>query len=61
MLNAASLLSVPLSAGETIVVLGAGFGSDTQLSIGGTNLQVLSVSSTSITAVVPSSILSASP
>jgi uncharacterized protein (TIGR03437 family) len=52
--NAASLLDGPLSPGETIVVRGAGFGSDAQLLIGGAALPALSMNSTQITAVVPS-------
>ncbi len=53
--NAASLLDGAISAGETIVVQGAGFGSSAQLSIGGVAVQPVSMSSSSITAVVPAS------
>jgi hypothetical protein len=41
--NAASLLDGPISAGETIVVQGAGFGNDAQLSIGGTAVPLISI------------------
>lgn len=51
--NAASLLDGPISTGETIVVNGTGFGSDTQLSIGGVTVSPLSVNAGTITAVVP--------
>jgi uncharacterized protein (TIGR03437 family) len=54
--NAASLLDTPLSAGETIVVRGAGFGSDTQLTIGTDVVPALSMTSTTITAVVPQTV-----
>lgn len=54
--NAASLLDGPISAGETIVVAGAGFGNNPQLSIGGTVLTPISTTATSITAVVPQSV-----
>jgi uncharacterized protein (TIGR03437 family) len=57
--NAASLVDGGISAGETIVVRGAGFGNDAQLSIGGAVIQPISVSSTEITAVVPSNLPSA--
>lgn len=52
--NAASLLDGPLSSGETIVVRGAGFGNGAQLLIGGAAIPALSVSSTQITALIPS-------
>jgi uncharacterized protein (TIGR03437 family) len=52
--NAASLVDGAISSGETIVVRGAGFGSDAQLTIGGTVVPAISTSSTQITAVVPS-------
>jgi uncharacterized protein (TIGR03437 family) len=51
--NAASLLDGPISPGEAIVVRGAGFGSDSRLSIGGLLVPPISVTTTSITAVVP--------
>jgi uncharacterized protein (TIGR03437 family) len=51
--NAASLLSGAISAGETIVVQGAGFASDAQLMIGGSVAPALSVTPTAITATVP--------
>ena len=53
--NAASVLDGPISAGETIVVQGAGFGTDAQLLIGGAAVPAISVASTSITATVPMS------
>jgi uncharacterized protein (TIGR03437 family) len=52
--NATSLVDGAISTGETIVVQGAGFGNDVQLSIGGTVIQPISISATEITAVVPS-------
>jgi uncharacterized protein (TIGR03437 family) len=52
--NAASLVDGAISTGETIVVQGAGFDNDVQLSIGGVVIQPISVSATEITAVVPS-------
>ncbi len=51
--NAASLLDTPLSAGETIVVRGAGFGSDAQLTIGSDVVPAIWMTPASITAVVP--------
>ena len=54
--NAASQLAVPISAGETIVVQGAGFGSDAQLTLGGVVVPAISVTPNAITAVVPSSL-----
>jgi uncharacterized protein (TIGR03437 family) len=57
--NAASLVDGPLSPGETIVVRGAGFGSDAQLIIGGAVVPALSMTATQITAVVPSNLPSA--
>jgi uncharacterized protein (TIGR03437 family) len=54
--NAASLLDGAISAGETIVVQGAGFGSGAQLSIGGVTVQPVSMNGTSITAVVPANV-----
>ncbi len=55
-LNAASVLDGPLSAGETILVRGAGFGSDAQLTIGGMAVPALSTSSSQITAVIPANL-----
>ena len=57
--NAASLLDGPISAGETIIVRGAGFGSDAQLSIGDTVVPAISITPTIITAVVPQGVPSA--
>jgi len=54
--NAASLLDGPTSAGETIQVRGAGFGSNAQLIIGGLVVPAISASSTQVTAVVPAGI-----
>lgn len=54
--NAASLVDGPLSAGETIVVNGAGFGSDAQLMIGGATVPTISTTATQIVAVVPSNL-----
>jgi uncharacterized protein (TIGR03437 family) len=60
--NAASLLDGPISAGEAIVVQGAGFGSGAQLLIGGADVPAISMTSTAITAVVPQSVaLGANP
>jgi uncharacterized protein (TIGR03437 family) len=54
--NAASVLDGPISAGETIVVKGAGFASNAQLLIGGAVVPAISTTSTAITAVVPQNI-----
>jgi len=54
--NAASLLDGAVSAGETIVVSGAGFGSGTQLLIGGVAVPAISSTATTITAVMPQSV-----
>jgi uncharacterized protein (TIGR03437 family) len=54
--NAASLLDGPISAGETIVVQGAGFGSNAELLIGGAAVPAISVTATAITAVVPQNV-----
>ncbi len=54
--NAASLLDTPLSAGETIVVNGAGFGNDSQVSIGGAVVATIGITSTAITATVPANV-----
>jgi hypothetical protein len=51
--NQASQLSDPLSAGETVVIQGAGFESGAQLSIGGVTVTPTSISPTSIVATVP--------
>ncbi len=51
--NAASQLDGPISAGETIVVQGAGFGSTAQLSMGGVAVPPISMTATAITATVP--------
>ncbi len=54
--NAASLLDGAISAGETIVVQGAGFGASPQLSIGGIAVQAISSTPTTITAIVPQAV-----
>jgi uncharacterized protein (TIGR03437 family) len=54
--NAASLLDGPVSAGETVVIRGAGFGSDAQVSMGGITVPLLSVTPTAITATVPAAV-----
>ncbi len=54
--NAASLLDGPLSAGETIVIKGAGFGTDAQLSIGDDVVTPFSITPTAIAATVPADI-----
>jgi uncharacterized protein (TIGR03437 family) len=54
--NAASLLDGPLSGGETIVIKGAGFGSDARISIGDELVTPLSITSGAITATVPADI-----
>ncbi|HLW76718.1 MAG TPA: IPT/TIG domain-containing protein, partial [Bryobacteraceae bacterium] len=54
--NAASLLGGTVSAGETIVVRGAGFGPDAQLSIGGFAVTPLAIAANSITAIIPSAL-----
>lgn len=51
--NAASMLDGPISAGETIVVRGAGFATSAQLLLGDTSVSTLSITPTAITAVVP--------
>ena len=55
-MNAASVLDGPVSAGETIVVRGGGFGSGAKLLIGETAVPAISISPTAITAVVPPSV-----
>ncbi|MFY9728764.1 MAG: SBBP repeat-containing protein [Bryobacteraceae bacterium] len=52
--NAASLLDDPLAPGETMVIRGAGFGSDAQLTLDGAVAPVISVTPGLITAAVPS-------
>jgi uncharacterized protein (TIGR03437 family) len=54
--NAASLLDGQITAGETIVVRGAGFGSDAQLMINGAPATPISMTASSITAVVPQTV-----
>ncbi len=54
--NAASRIAGPLSPGETVVALGAGFGPNAQLTINGEPATILSQAATSIQAVVPSDI-----
>jgi len=51
--NTASRLGVALSAGETFVVTGAGFGSDAALLVNGTTLPLIGKSSTTLTAATP--------
>jgi uncharacterized protein (TIGR03437 family) len=51
--NAAGRVSDPISPGETIVVTGAGFGSDAQLLMGGVPVQTIAVAPSQITAVSP--------
>jgi uncharacterized protein (TIGR03437 family) len=55
-LNAASLVSAPLSVGETISVRGAGFTSDAQLLLNGSPIATLSITPTQINAVVPANL-----
>ena len=50
----ASQFSDPLSAGETIVIQGAGFDGGAQLRIGGVAVTPISISPTNIVAIVPS-------
>jgi uncharacterized protein (TIGR03437 family) len=54
--NAASLLDGPIAAGETIVVNGAGFASNAQLTIAGAPVTPISITPAAITAVVPASV-----
>jgi uncharacterized protein (TIGR03437 family) len=54
--NAASSLDGPISAGETAVVNGAGFGSDAQIVIGGVAVTAISITSTKITATIPATV-----
>jgi uncharacterized protein (TIGR03437 family) len=51
--NAASLIDGPISAGDAIFVRGTGFGSDAQLLIGGSAVPAISTNATQITAIVP--------
>jgi uncharacterized protein (TIGR03437 family) len=55
-INAASRIAGSLSPGETVAALGAGFGSNAQLTIDGEPAPVLSRSATAILASVPSDI-----
>ncbi len=52
-LNAASHLGVALSAGETFLVTGAGFGNDVALLLNGAPLPLISKSATTLVAAVP--------
>jgi uncharacterized protein (TIGR03437 family) len=52
--NAASLLTDPVSSGETIIVRGAGFAPGSKLLIGGSPVPTIYQTATAITAVVPS-------
>ena len=52
--DSASHLSDPIFDGETILVQGSGFGTGAQLSIGGVAATPISISPTSIVAIVPS-------
>jgi uncharacterized protein (TIGR03437 family) len=54
--NAASLLDGPLSGGETIVIKGAGFGSDARISIGDEAVTPFSITPTAIATTVPADI-----
>jgi uncharacterized protein (TIGR03437 family) len=54
--NAASFIDGTISAGETIVVRGAGFGPDAQLLIGGAVIPAISIDATDIAATVPSNL-----
>jgi hypothetical protein len=58
-LNSASHFSDPIFAGETILVQGSGFGTGAQLLIGGVAATTISLSPTSILAVVPSGLTGA--
>ncbi|HXM41994.1 MAG TPA: SBBP repeat-containing protein [Bryobacteraceae bacterium] len=60
-INTASRIAGSLSPGETVAALGAGFGSNAQLTIGGEPATVLSQTATAILAVVPSNIDTAGP
>lgn len=52
--DSASHFSDPFSGGETILVQGSGFGAGTQLLIGGVAVTPISISATSIVAIMPS-------
>jgi hypothetical protein len=52
--DSASHFSDPISNGETILVQGSGFGTSAQLLIGGMAATTVSISPTSIVAIVPS-------
>jgi len=54
--NAASLLDGPLAAGETILITGAGFGSDARILIGGEAVVPVSITPTVIAATVPADV-----
>jgi uncharacterized protein (TIGR03437 family) len=56
--NAASQLDNPISAGETIAVRGAGFGSDAVLLLNGAAVSPISVEPDMITAAIPSNLAS---
>jgi uncharacterized protein (TIGR03437 family) len=51
--NAASLLSDPVSGGETVLVRGASFGNGAQLLVGGVAVPAISTSPTEITVAIP--------
>jgi uncharacterized protein (TIGR03437 family) len=51
--NYASRLATPLAPGESIVAMGAGFGSDAQIVVDGSPLATISATATSIVAVLP--------
>jgi uncharacterized protein (TIGR03437 family) len=51
--NAASQLAISISAGQTMVVRGGGFGGDAQVFLGGVAVPAISVTPNSITATVP--------
>ncbi len=54
--NAASLLDGPLSAGEVILITGAGFGSDARVLIGDEAIVPVSITPTAMAATVPASV-----
>jgi uncharacterized protein (TIGR03437 family) len=54
--NAASLLGGAISVGETILINGAGFGTDAQVSIESTPVPLISIAPTQIIALVPSNL-----
>ncbi len=51
--NFASHLAAPIGPGETVIAVGAGFGSGAQLVIDGTPLATISSTATSLVAVIP--------